>query len=62
MATELIMKSRCFSDELLMFMCQNMKKIHSLTVIKNDMNFTAKNLSKLIVEPMEKILFKPYVL
>lgn len=43
-------------------MSENMKNLHSLTVIKNDLFFTCKNLSKFITKPMEKLVIKPYAI
>ena len=42
-------------------MCENLTDIHSLTIIKNDMNFSAKDLSTYIRNPMQKLEIKPYL-
>ena len=42
---ELTIRSRCATNDLVGFMFENMKKINSLVVIKNDANFTAAKMS-----------------
>lgn len=59
----LVLRSQCATDDLVSFMFQNLGDVDSLTVIKNDMTFTAKNLSKYLNNrPMKKISLTPYLL
>lgn len=39
-----------------------MTKLNSLIVIKNDLEFTCKKLSKYMPNPMQKLIMKPYAI
>lgn len=43
-------------------MTENLNKLDSLIVIKNDVEFTCKKLSKYIKKPMKKLVMKPYII
>ena len=42
-------------------MTGNLEKLHSLVVIKNDIEFTCLNLAKYMPNPMKKLIMKPYL-
>lgn len=58
---ELTIRSRCATNELIQFMSKSLNKLHSLEVIKNDMQFTCEKLSKYMPNPMHKLVVKPYM-
>ncbi len=41
-------------------MCESMTLIKHLEVIKDDMNFTCKNISKYMSKKVEQIILKPH--
>lgn len=56
------MRSKCVTNELAEFMAENLNNLDSLVVIKNDVEFTCKKLSKYIKKPMKKLVVKPYII
>lgn len=59
---ELTIRSRCVTNELIQYMSKSLGNLHSLIVIKNDMEFTCENLSKYMPNPMQKLVIKPYMI
>lgn len=58
----LSVSSSVFSDELFREMAKKMKKIKHFQVIKDDANFTAKNISQYFPEGLESIVLKPHMI
>lgn len=42
-------------------MAENLTNLDSLVVIKNDIDFTCKNITKYMKNPMKKLIMKPYL-
>jgi hypothetical protein len=41
-------------------MLQNLHKLSALNIIKNDMEYNCKNMSRYITNPLHKLIIKPY--